>query len=260
MTTVLFAVIKNVPENVLLLETDSDEQIVEKLKGTMAAVCSSFDKKYTNIRIIRNYTSRGLDTICVYLYTPSETAFLDGYYRNSYNGSINPIMSEYIKITYLNDLGPGNSNHHWGGEKGELALIDVSVFESFSSSSEYYSVIGKSKMINLETAEELLNKGYVFGGHHVCPICLSLQTPVDFSDYDFVDLEYIKSFEENIIIPFYAFYKYTGENWYGTKTYAKTYVPAIELEGLDEYFANQVKSHQDFLSQFEEIPIERVIE
>ena len=102
----------------------------------------------------------------------------------------------------------------------------------------------KVKMISLEKAEELLCKGYVFGGHS-CPICMSEQSPVDFEEYDYVNLEYVRGYNEySELIPFYAFYKYIGNDSGGNKVFAKTYVPAIEVSGYEEYFESQAKYHK----------------
>lgn len=96
-------------------------------------------------------------------------------------------------------------------------------------------------MLTLSEAEALLSKGYVFGGHG-CTLCMANQPAVDFSDYDAVSLEYVAAPDSpgqksRLSLPFYAFYKYIGENEYGIPTYAKTYVPAIEISGLEEYFS-----------------------
>jgi hypothetical protein len=99
-------------------------------------------------------------------------------------------------------------------------------------------------MISLKKAEELLCKGYVFGGHS-CPICMSEQSPVDFEEYDYVNLEYVRGYNEySELIPFYAFYKYIGDDSGGNKVFAKTYVPAIEVSGYEEYFESQAKYHK----------------
>lgn len=71
---------------------------------------------------------------------------------------------------------------------------------------------------------------------------LEAEDPVDFSDYDFVAMEYMregytKGDPTRISVPFYTFYKDLGEDKNGIRTYAKTYVPAIRVTGLEEYFS-----------------------
>ncbi len=95
--------------------------------------------------------------------------------------------------------------------------------------------------ISLEEAEEMLANGYVFGGH-TCPICMQAQNMIDFSDYDHVGIEYVQrvTLEDwtNEYYPFYAFYKEIEEG-----RYARTYVPAFRVGGLEEYFESQKSNH-----------------
>lgn len=96
--------------------------------------------------------------------------------------------------------------------------------------------------ISLEEAEVLLNSGYVFGGHG-CPLCMEMNLPVDFSDYDLVGIEYVSGYDSdwnptNEHYPFYAFYKEIYEG-----IFARTYVPAFRVSGLEEYFESQINMH-----------------
>ena len=101
-------------------------------------------------------------------------------------------------------------------------------------------------MLSLDEAEELLAKGYVFGGHS-CKICMSEQSKVDFTEYDAVSFEYVHG-NDGMVVPFYIFYKHLGASEYDKtgwmQEYAKTYVPAVEIEGLDEYFDMQAEKHK----------------
>ena len=44
-------------------------------------------------------------------------------------------------------------------------------------------------------------------------------------------------------IPFYAFYKNIGKSENGNTTYAKTYVPAVQVSRYEEYFESQKDNH-----------------
>lgn len=220
---------------VSVLESDTDEQIKEKLKDTIAYVCDSFGKKYTNATIQRYYSYDQLTTIKVYLYTPEEIIFPE-------NFSETPMTSDYIALKFNTDWGRGTICN-WGGSKEEAFLSGISLCEITEGWSEYYNVTAKARMLTLEEAEELLKKGYVFGGHS-CPLCMAEQPEVDFSDYTYVNIEYVSDENGKICIPFYAFYKYIGKTSDGIGTYARTYVPAIEVNGLDEYFQNQINNHK----------------
>ena len=75
-----------------------------------------------------------------------------------------------------------------------------------------------------------------------------------FENYDYVELTYLHYNgsgdppeyvpEADLYIPFYAFYKQIGTGKNGNLIYAKTYVPAIALQDMDEYFAQQQEKHR----------------
>lgn len=221
---------------VSILESDTDEQIKEKLENTITYVCNSFGKHYTDIKICRDYSYQQLKTITVYLYSTEETIFPS-------NFSKEPMTSDYISLTFYTDWGSG-TYCNWGGSKEEAFLSDVSLYQTSQKWNDYYKIDSKAKMLTLEEAEGLLEKGYVFGGHS-CPLCMAAQPEVDFSDYTCVDIEYVSDENGEICIPFYAFHKYIGKNEYGIDTYAKTYVPAVQVSGYEEYFESQKDNHKN---------------
>jgi hypothetical protein len=63
---------------------------------------------------------------------------------------------------------------------------------------------------------------------------------VDFSEYDSVGLVYKKSTAGHFLwsVPFYAFYKQVGDE------YAAVYIPAVEVTGLEEHFAECTEKHE----------------
>ena len=215
-------------EQLSILESDTDEQIKEKLKNTLDRISSSFGKKYTDIKIIRGYQMHKFSSVRIYLYSPEETVLPPDF-------SDSPKTSDYISLTFFTD----NDNIN------EAFLSDVSFYQAIENWNEYYKVDAKAKMITLQEAEELLKKGYVFGGH-TCPLCMALQPEVDFSTYTCVEIEYLSDSKGERISPFYAFYKYIGQNGYGMNTFAKTYVPAIEVSGYEEYFESQQSNHKNY--------------
>lgn len=103
------------------------------------------------------------------------------------------------------------------------------------------------RRISLTEAETLLKMGYTFGGHS-CYYCQSLQDPITFDTYDYVGFVYLTSnyiFEDGSShnFPFYVFYKYIKTEKNGKLCYAKTYVPAFEVSGIEEYFLNKHSKH-----------------
>jgi len=104
-----------------------------------------------------------------------------------------------------------------------------------------YQTLGTTKLISLEKAEELLEKGYVFVNG--CPDCIAQNPSVDFSDYDYVAFEYVADSDRkglNLVIPCYAFYKEKNAT---EDSYYKTYVCAAEIPGLELYMDMQTAEH-----------------
>lgn len=220
---------------VSLLESDTDDQIAQKLEDTVTAVCTAFGKQYTDIEICRHYSDDQLVSITAYLYSAEETIFPE-------NFSKTPMTSDYIALTFHTDLGSGHI-YEWGGSKDEAFLTDISFYQVYEKWNSCYRVDAKVKMLPLEEAERLLEKGYVFGGHS-CSLCMAAQPEVDFSEYDYVEVEYVSDKNGNMYVPFYAFYKNIGQSEYGIDIYAKTYVPAVLVIGYEDYFEKQTDSHR----------------
>jgi hypothetical protein len=198
-------------------------------------VCTALGKQYTDIKICRDYYYDQLTEITVYLYSAEETILPP-------NFSQAPMTSDYIVLSFNPDLGRG-SLFNWGGSKEEAFLTDVSLYQTIKEWNSYYEVASKAKMLPLEEAERLLEKGYVFGGHS-CSLCMAKQPEVDFSEYDYVEVEYVSDKNGNMYVPFYAFYKNIGQSEYGIDIYAKTYVPAVLVIGYEDYFEKQTDSHR----------------
>ena len=138
-------------------------------------------------------------------------------------------LTDYISITYYPD-GSDNTYIHYTKNRVDLDT--------------YIPLVAKAKRLPLKKAEELLKKGYVFSGS------CCLRTPeeeVVFDSYDFVELEYIFTHDSKeyptLGIPVYIFYKELHTKDDGTIVYAKTYVPAIEISGYEEFFEQEAKAN-----------------
>lgn len=217
-----------------VLESDTNEQINEKLSSAIDYISSTLGKEYDTVKVSRRYLYDQLVTITICLYNLDKTTFPSNFADYA-------SKSEYLELTFTTDLGKG-SLYNWDGSKDEAFLTDIRFSKLVGDPSELCYVKSKARMLSLEEAEELLEKGYVFGGHS-CPLCMAEQPEVDFSEYTCVNLEYVSG--GGIIVPFYAFYKYIGETEDGIGTYAKTYVPAVEVSGLEEYFNLQTNKHSN---------------
>jgi hypothetical protein len=106
------------------------------------------------------------------------------------------------------------------------------------NTADYTVTVGKAKTVPLTEAEELLKAGYVYGATK-CLLCRETDCDVDFSEYDSVGLVYKKYTAGHYLwsVPFYAFYKQAEEG------YAAVYIPAVEVTGLEEHFAECTEKH-----------------
>ncbi len=208
-----------------------DGEIKDEISQTVSYLNKLFGKNYGDMRINREYAYdlTALEGITVYLYNADE--------ENETAASIlkntSPCCADYITLKF---------EKSFSGK--EMYLKSVNYTETPDRWNKTIKKSARGKTVSPEQAEELLEKGYVFGGH-VCTLCMSAQDRVDFSDYDTVGFEYVIGADMSVI-PFYTFYKYLHTDEMGIETYAKTYVPAIEITGWDEYFQNSEKRHGSF--------------
>ena len=226
-------------ELVAIHQGQSDYEIIASLQSIKEKLFTVFDDTFTDVKIVRFYRNNKeiAESIYVYFYNESDHPF---------NATSSRPRSDYIGL-YFNNLDRTSGSQSLLSDD-LLTQVDIDYVKLRVPATELYGVGGKAKTLPLEKAEEYLAQGYVFGGYHACPICYAEESEsqplVDFTDYDYVDLEYIEDItkinsEKHYTIPFYAFYKYIGENDDGEPLYAKTYVPAIEVEGIAEYFSHQ---------------------
>ncbi len=167
----------------------------------------------------------------------------------------------WVYVTYYNAADPEG--------EGDALTLSFDNFQNFSGDTVSESILqncsieytryrvsvpdtfvpeANCRRLSIEEAEALLYAGYVFGGH-VCPLCMAMQTPVSFEDYEYVGFTYITGYASEsgstLSVPFYAFYQDIGEAENGNRTYARTLVPAVEISGLETYFDMQKENHPD---------------
>ncbi len=224
-------------EYVSVLTTDSDEIVKEKIANAQKYLSDFYGKSYSEVYIYWACFNGRAEFADIYLYNSEDFTQID-------NMAVNSCLSEYIKLRLYIDRGYGYP-YHWGGSDTEAFLISVEYVEAITDVKKYYQYCGDYKLIDLEKAEEMLEKGYVFG-FHSCSLCQSEQTGVDFTNYDAVGMEYVIG-NNGIIAPFYVFYENIDKiaySKYGDHIYAKTYVCALDIDGIDEYFENQAQNHK----------------
>lgn len=218
-------------------QRDTDEEIIASLEEVKKKIFYICGASFSNARVVRRYNEyneHGATRIYIYYYNE---------YDHPLNKLTDDVYSDYIIIAFDNDHRKEQLS------EGVLKNVGFSYYRYRVDSKKLYKPVAKAEMISLENAEELLYKGYVFGGH-ICSLCMQAQQKVDFENYDFVELTYVlaESYKEKITeaIPFYAFYKYIGVAKNGNAIYAKTYVPAVEVDGYEEYFESQTSQHDVF--------------
>lgn len=216
----------------------SDEEILRSLQPVKSILFELFGVSFPNMKISRSfnsYSEYGASWIEIYFY--DETA-------HALNRTLERPVSDHIAICFENVKNHADDIV----SDGVLNVAFIDYYQYRTGGTEEISPIAKAKKLSLEEAEGLLYNGYVFGGH-ACSLCMAAQDKVSFEGYDFVDLEYVFGRDKTdgqwtTGIPFYAFYKNIGSSENGNNVYAKTYVPAIEVKGLDAYFQSQTKNHR----------------
>ncbi len=215
----------------------SDEDIIESLADIKEKLFDIFGVRFEDARVAREYDSYseyGVTWLTVYFYNRGD----DPLHAYSYGPRSSYIALEFDNFpNYSSDL------------VSETILADVSIcyVQKRGGDRSQFVPMSEAKRISLADAEALLYNGYVIGGH-VCPLCMAMQTPVEFSGYDFVGFTYRTGYDKEndrtVAIPFYTFYKRIGTGKNGNAIYAKTNVPAIEVTGFEEYVESQRKDHK----------------
>lgn len=199
----------------------SNEEILLSLENVKQRLYDIFNVNFDSAKVFRHCNIEGTISLTV------------AFYRN---------LDELSNAVYLNFDSYGNTAR-------TKMLLCKSVGYRLSQSSNKFESIAETDMIPLWEAEWMLKNGYVFG-NPVCPRCMVLQEKLDLSDYDYVGFEYVcPSFSPKhggktvYCVPFYTFYKYIGDAENGNQIYAKTYVCAISVSGIKEYFQSLERAH-----------------
>lgn len=211
-----------------------DDELISSLEPLRDKLFELLGVSYPDARVVRTFhewSDYGVARLYVYFYDksaevvpPQDLPFLAGDY----------IMLDFDNI------------ENWEGDNVSRDLLtNASVRYVRQRGEGKYSVIKTVPAIGLERAEEYLLKGWVFGGHS-CPLCMAQQDAVSFEGYDAVSLVYVRCGEDmEDLVPFYAFFKALRTTDSGT-VYARTYVPAVEVSGMEEYFESQIPYHSSF--------------
>lgn len=214
-------------------EVEAQADRLESLRRELEQV---FDADLPDVKVVRDYdglSEHGARRLDVYLY--DESAHL-------LNRYLDEPVGDYIRLSF------DNAENRAGDTVSDGMLREVTVLYSRSrvEPGAGYCETDYGPLIGLDRAEECLRRGWVFGGHS-CPLCVAERDGVSFDGYDAWELTYVRGWDEDGdptgALPFYAFYKKIGTAENGNDVYAKGYVPAVEVEGMEEFFRGQRVGH-----------------
>lgn len=215
-------------------QTQTDEEIIASLSDIHQILQDIFGVTLPDAKVVRTYnedSDYGCVVIQVYFYDEGAN------YMNTYTEK--PV-SDSIELWFYNN--PLFMKEQLS--KDILQYVDITYRDWQTDAGDQHKQNGTAKMLSLQEAEALLKKGYSFGGH-TCEICYPIVTGVDFTNYDAVSFTYywndasLRVGKTVPCVPFYVFYKHIGTAENGNNIYAKTYVPAVYVSGLEAYFKNQ---------------------
>ena len=218
-------------------QRQSDEEILASLQEIKDALFEILGVEFTDAAINRAYSDSGIYNISIVFYN-----------QNDHPLNQEPsILSDSLTINFDNQKNfPGDIV-----SDTVLQICNVYYTKYYQPAEQRFAIGAYAKRISLEEAEQLLYKGYVFGGH-ACPLCQEAQDPISFEGYDYVGMTYefaydVETWRETMAIPFYVFYKQIGTDENGKLIFAKTYVAAIRVSDYETYFESQQSNHFDFV-------------
>ncbi len=212
-----------------------DGEILRALEPLRDELFALLGVEFSDARVERRYfewSEYGAARLYVYYYDESPEAVVP-------DGSAAP-AGDYVMLDFDNI-------ENWDGDNVSTGVLsDATVRYVRTRGEGKYRAVDHVPTVGLERAEDWLMKGWVFGGHS-CPLCAAEQDAVSFEGYDAVSLVYVAGGEgeSEALMPFYAFFKAIRETENGA-VYAKTYVPAVEISGLQEFFESQEAYHNSF--------------
>ncbi len=183
--------------------THRDKKLIAELDELRVRLCEIFALNLQDTKIERYYFDDRRDpSISIYFYNEGDHIM---------NTITTPEYADYISLTFN------------GSENTQLQIK--------YSRSILQEEVTEVNIIPFKEAKKMCANGYVFGTGQ-----LQDQAELDFSRYSAVGLEYryIRSYG---YMPFYVFYKrnLTAHSAFH-KAYAKVYVPAVQIKGLEYCF------------------------
>lgn len=225
-------------KRVVISADATDDEIKDSVSAAADILFESFGVSFSDIKILRYCKNEAEDAV------ERKDNSVTVVFYNSDDHPLNEYGKDGVNCNYI---------HHWhnGVVSDNIAIrfeYSDSEKSAYASSVKFTSCgaelvqVSTAKKISLEKAESLAAAGLAFGAHS-CRFCTEETPYVDFKNYDHAELQYTTATEDIPALPFYVFYKHTGETEDGKKIFSLAYVPAIEISGYEEYFSSLTESH-----------------
>lgn len=215
----------------------TDEQIIKSLSTARQILFESFGVSFNDVKILRFCKNHAYDNS----ETPDNTLTVVFYNEDDH------LLNRYG----IDGVNCGYHHLHTGVVSDNIAIqfeysdTDDVIYAKRVEYTAYNSVLEQvltAEKISLGEAEAMAASGLAYFAHS-CRFCPEGTPDLSFEKYDYVELQYSKATEHTPALPFYVFYKYTGDTDDGKKIYNLAYVPAIEISGYEEYFSSLTESH-----------------
>ena len=221
-------------KSITIDHTKTDAEILESLSWVKQRLFNIFGISFDSAKIIRKYTCYEKNEFRdAYAYANIKVCF----YNTLEQVTVKSPLSETPNSDYIIIDFNGNVS-----ESPTVYGNDIQCLIS-RSTNKLMLPQARFKLLPLEKAEEYLYNGYVLDRGSYCPLCDGVKAPVDFKKYDYVGISYSHSDKMKMPFPCYSFYKYIGTTETGYLKFAKTSVPAVEVEGYEEYFYTEHVGH-----------------
>lgn len=218
----------------------TDDEFMNVMSSFKQDIYNMFDVQFNDIRIECLYDEKE---------HTSDPFFVTVYFYNQSDHPLNTLKnhtpySDYILAEFVN-IAPSKEP----GVNNDGIYLFVSLYHCShrTKSKTDLRSVREEKLFSIKKAEEYLKKGYVVRrDDHItnCPVCMVEEKSTTFTGYDYVSFEYIGGYAiGDLTIPYYVFYKKTGIAENGNMIFSKAYVPAVEVEGYEEYFINKHSNH-----------------
>lgn len=220
--------------SIIIDHIKTDAEILESLSWVKQRLFKIFGVSFDSAKIIRKYTCyEKTEYRDAYAYANIRVCFYNTLEQVTVKTSLSePPNSDYIIIDFSGNV----SESHTVCGNNIQCLISRATNKQMVPQARF-------KLLPLEKAEEYLYKGYVLDVGNYCPLCDGVKAPVDFKNYDYVGISYSYSAKMKSSFPCYTFYKCIGTTETGYLKYAETSVPAVEVDGYEEYFYTEHVSH-----------------